>query len=133
VYTDHPHAQFYVEVSAHPHPQAKIRLDMNSSMLIGAGEKLWRHPAGEQVIRSLTQEDMRTLEKFLITFRSKGAVPPPALSGQPVMAFWRNTYRINQEGNLYADTDRKDFYPASEAAMRDFIKNFIGLNDSNGN
>jgi hypothetical protein len=133
VYTNHPPASFGVEVSAQPQPQARMRLEMNASYVIGAGEKIWGHPAGEQIIRSLTPADMRTLQNFLTSFQTKGALPPPALSRQPAMAFWRNTYRINQEGHRYADTDRKDFYPVSEVAQRDFIKNFIGLNESGSN
>jgi hypothetical protein len=126
VYTNYPPASFGVEVSAQP-PQAKIRLLMNSSIQIVAAEKIWGHPAGETVTRSLTPADLQTLETFLAAHRAKGAVQAPALSGQPAMAFTRITYRTNEQGHLHADPDRKEFYPVSEQAQRDFIKNFIGF------
>ncbi len=49
------------------------------------------------------------------------------------MAFELITYRTNQQGHLHADTDRKEFYPLSEAAQQDFIKKFIGFNESGSN
>ena len=133
VCTNHPQASFDVEVSTQPQPQVKIRLCLSSSVQIVTAEKIWGHPAGEQVTRSLTPADLQTLEKFLAAHRAKGEVQPSALSGQPTMAFTRVTYRTNQEGHLHADTDRKEFYPVSEAAQRDFIKNFIGFHESNSN
>ena len=128
VYTNHPPATFGVEVSTHPKPQAKIRLIMNSSLQNIAAERIWGHPAGEQVTRPLTSADLQTLENFLAAHRAKGAVAPPALSGRPAISFERVTYRKNEEGNLHADPDRKEFYPVSEQAQQDFIKNFIGFN-----
>jgi len=128
VYTNHPPAAFDVEVSTQPQPQAKIRLRISSSFQIITAEKIWGHPAGEPVTRSLTMADLQTLEKFLDVHREKGAVPPPALSGSPAMSFERVTYRKNEEGNLHADPDQIEFYPVSEAAQQDFIKNFIGFN-----
>jgi hypothetical protein len=131
VCTNHPPASFGVEVSTQPQPQAKIRLLMNSSMQIIAAEKIWGHPAGEQVTRSLTPADLQTLESFLTAARSRGSLPPPALSGRPAIAFARISYHTIQNGFKHADIDRKEFYTPSEEAERDFIKNFIGFSEPN--
>ncbi len=110
-----------------PQPQAKIRLYMSSSIQIEEAEKIWGHPAGEQVTRSLTPVDLQTLESFLTAHRAKGVVPPPAVSGNEAMTFEQSTYRPNREGHLHADIDRNEYYPVLDAVQRDFIKNFIGF------
>jgi len=92
-----------------------------------AAEKIWGHPAGEQVLRALTPADMRALEGFLDAQRARGSVSPPAPSGLPAIGFERVMYRRTSDGHLHADVDRHDFYPLSESAMQDFIESFIGF------
>jgi len=123
---------FEVEVSDQPQPVAKIRLCINDSMLIPQVEKAWGHHAEEQVTRSLTPADLQTLENFLTIHRARGALAPPALSGRPAMEFDLITYRMAKEGFMRSDIDKKEFYNPSEDAERDFIKNFIGYRESNG-
>ena len=48
------------------------------------------------------------------------------------MEFDLITYRMAKEGFMRSDIDKKEFYNPSEDAERDFIKNFIGYRESNG-
>jgi hypothetical protein len=131
--TSHAHfgaafLSFTVEVFDQPQPEAKIRLRINASMIIPKIEKEWGHHVGETVARSLTPADLQTLENFLTVHRAKGAVPPPTLSGSPTMEFDLITYRTDKDGIKRPNIDKKEVYPVSKEAERDFIKNFIGFN-----
>jgi hypothetical protein len=120
---------FTVGVFDQPQPEAKIRLRINASMIIPKIEKEWGHHVGETVTRSLTPADLQTLEKFLTVHRAKGAMPPPTLSGPPTIEFDLITYRTDKDGVKRPDIDKKELYPVSEEAERDFIKNFIGYSE----
>jgi len=127
VFTQHPPAQFHLEVSTQPQPQVKIMLDLTSNPASADNEKLWGHPANEWISRPLAAKDVQTLENFLTTFRARGEFAPAASSGHPAMHFELITKRKAKEGFMRSDIDKQEFYNPSEEAMRDFIKNFIGL------
>jgi hypothetical protein len=124
---------FEVEVSDQPQPEAKIRLCINASMIVPQVEKEWGHHVGEKVTRSLTPGDLQTLENFLTAARARGALSPPALSGHPAIRFSLITQRMAKEGFKRSDIDKNEFYNTSEEAERDFVKNFIGFNESGSN
>jgi hypothetical protein len=121
---------FEVEISSQPRPEARIRLYINASMLIPKVEKEWGHHVEEQVTRSLTPEDLQTLENFLTIHRARGTLPPTALSGHPAMEFDLITKRMAKDGFMRPDIDKKEFYNPSEKAEQDFIKNFIGFREA---
>jgi len=122
----HPHAEFYLEVSSQPQPEIKIQHSLTSYEEDADAAKKWGHPAGEWVTRSLTPKDMEVLEKFLTTFRARGAHPLSRTGEHPAMNFCLVTKRMDKNGFTSSGNGQTESYNPSEEAMRDFIKNFIG-------
>ena len=127
LYSKNPWSAFNVTVIAQPKPKVTIELRHSSNVRLRGAEKLWGHPAGELVTRTLTPADLQVLEDFLATYRAKGAVPSPGNPKNPTMAFERYTYSTLPNGHLHADPDLREFFPLSEETQQKFIHDFIGF------